>query len=186
MWIPQCFASSTLCPGKEAPCVCSLVSVQSRTLLYLLDQSPGGGIPCMQLQCLPLSAGSSCKMGTWGLHISQRSWMELLPTVHIWGKCKQQHSVVPPVLGCFLSSLRAVVVPQPSPCGHFFLLYRCFSIGSQHAFQLAHSCLSRGMALHIGVYMLCTWKSWASSASTYTSVLGPPLRLESFFLHCIY
>lgn len=45
MWALQIFASSTHFVDRGVPCVCSPVGVQSSTLLYLLDQCPGGGAP---------------------------------------------------------------------------------------------------------------------------------------------
>lgn len=45
------------------------------------------------------------------LQVDQKTWMERLPTIHLQEKCKQWRSVVALILGGFLSSQRALVVP---------------------------------------------------------------------------
>lgn len=108
--------ASALSPGGTTPHVHSPVGIQSNTLLYPLNQSPGRGAPCVHTMVPSCSCWIQIQEGQLEphystLHVGQRTWMEYLPTIHIQGKCKQWHSPVTPFLVYSLSSRSAPVVP---------------------------------------------------------------------------
>lgn len=84
------------------------------------------------------------------LYVGQRTWMELPPAIHVQGKHKQWRSPVPLVLGGSLRSWRAIMVPD------FLCVVPLICCAGD--IQLAQSCLSLGIALNIGVHLMCSWE----------------------------
>lgn len=99
-WVLQCSVGSILSPGwgahlhaalwvcKAAPCCTHWISVWVEGPL-VCTKSCGG---------FRVSAGSGSRMGGWGcatapLHVSQKTWMGLLPAVLVQGKCEQWRSL---------------------------------------------------------------------------------------------
>lgn len=139
----------------------SQMRTQNITLLHLLDQCLGEGAPCMH-------AGSGSSRGGWR---------------HATVPCKLARG--PGWSSCPLSRFRRNVnngthwflqswlFPQLLESSHGILTFSTWSLSLPcyaQAVQLAHSCLSGGFALNIGIHLMYSYEG-ESSESTYASIL---------------
>lgn len=94
-------------------------------------------VPCAHaLSCPSLPDGVNSGRGGWGcttvvLQVRQSTLKELLPTIQVQGKCKQWHSLFPPVLESSLDSQRDLDAPLLYMVSLYCFLCRSCSIGLQ-------------------------------------------------------
>lgn len=78
----------TLSRWESPVCTYSKRNVLSSTPLQPLDQSPGGGTPCMHTMAPSCFCCIQIQVGWLGidyniLQVDQKTWMECLPTIHV-------------------------------------------------------------------------------------------------------
>ena len=95
--------------------------------------------------------------------------------IQVQGVCKQWCSLDPLILMGSLRFRRAFAVLPISLCS--------FSLFCAGPVQLSLGFLSRGIALNIGVHLMCSWKR-VRSTSSYTTILGLPPSF--YFLNNVF
>lgn len=113
--------------------------------------------------CIQLQKGW-LEMGYSALQVGQKTWMELLPTIHMQGKHKQRCSVVTLVLDCFFNFQRSHGSPTFSMCSLSLSIACC-------AYAINRlTVVSGGSALKYSIHLIYSWEG-VSSSCTYPTIL---------------